>query len=36
MSEERRTNPRDDILTDLLNAHLEGETPLNMGEMLNI
>ncbi|MBM4257243.1 MAG: cytochrome P450 [Deltaproteobacteria bacterium] len=34
--EERRTNPRDDMLTDLLNARLEGETPLNMGEMLNI
>ena len=34
--EERRTHPRDDILTDLLNARLEGETPLNMGEMLNI
>ncbi len=38
--EERRTNPRDDILTDLLNAHigLEGEAarPLTMAEMLSI
>lgn len=34
--EERRAHPQDDILADLLNARLEGETPLNMGEMLNI
>jgi cytochrome P450 len=34
--EERRAHPRDDLLTDLLNARLEGETPLNMGEMLNM
>lgn len=38
--EERRANPRDDILTDLLNAHigLDGEEarPLDMAEMLSI
>jgi cytochrome P450 len=34
--EERRTAPRDDLLTDLLNARLEGTAPLNMSEMLNI
>jgi cytochrome P450 len=38
--EERRTHPRDDILTDLLNAHIGGEgeegRPLNMAEMLSI
>lgn len=34
--EERRTHPRDDLLTDLINARLAGETPLNMGEMLNM
>jgi cytochrome P450 len=36
MLEERRVHPRDDFLTDLLLARLEGETPLNMGEMLNM
>lgn len=34
--DERRAAPQDDILTDLINARLEGETPLSTGEMLNI
>jgi cytochrome P450 len=34
--EERRTEPRDDILTDLLNARLDGEKPLDTAEMLSI
>ena len=34
--EERRVAPRDDLLSDLLNARLEGTAPLNMAEMLNI
>ena len=32
----RRSLPQDDLLTDLINARLEGETPLETGEMLNI
>ncbi len=34
--DERRAAPQDDVLTDLINARLEGETPLNTAEMLNI
>lgn len=34
--EERRVAPRDDLLTDLLNARLEKTSPLNMAEMLSI
>jgi cytochrome P450 len=35
--EERRTAPQDDLLTDLINARIEGETPpVDTGEMLNI
>ena len=34
--EECRAAPRDDLLTDLLNARLEGAKPLDMAEMLNI
>ena len=34
--EERRVAPRDDLLTDLLNARLEGTKPLDTGEMLSI
>ena len=34
--EERRSAPRDDLLTDLLNARLEGTKPLDTGEMLSI
>jgi len=34
--EERRIAPRDDLLTDLLNARLEKTAPLSMGEMLSI
>lgn len=34
--EERRIAPRDDILTDLINARLEGVDPLSVAEMLNI
>lgn len=33
---EREKNPRDDMLTDLLNARLEGAAPLNRGEMLSM
>ena len=34
--EERRRAPRDDILTELLNARVKGEAPLDMPEMLSI
>jgi cytochrome P450 len=34
--EERRLEPRDDLLTDLVNARLAGVEPLNVPEMLNI
>jgi cytochrome P450 len=34
--EERRIGPRDDLLTDLVNARLAGVEPLNVPEMLNI
>jgi cytochrome P450 len=34
--DERRSSPRDDILTDLINARLDGENPLDMAEMLGI
>lgn len=34
--DERRAAPQDDLLTDLINARLEGETPLNTAEMLSI
>ena len=34
--EERRRNPREDLLTDLLNARVQGEAPLTMPEMLSI
>ena len=34
--EERRGAPRDDILTDLLNARIDGVAPLNVPEMLSI
>ncbi len=33
---DREKNPRDDMLTDLLNARIEGEKPLNRGEMLSM
>lgn len=34
--EERRQQPEDDILTDLINARIEGEKPLNDQELLSI
>jgi cytochrome P450 len=34
--EERRTHPRDDLLTAILNARSDGEAPLSMSEMLTI
>jgi len=34
--DERRTSPRDDILTDLINARIERTQPLNTAEMLSI
>jgi cytochrome P450 len=34
--DERRAAPRDDVLTDLINARLDGETPLDTAEMLSI
>lgn len=34
--EERRRHPQSDMLTDLLNARIKGEAPLNMAEMLSI
>lgn len=33
---ERRLEPRDDILSDLVNAQVAGERPLNEAELLNI
>ncbi len=33
---DREANPRDDMLTDLLNARMEGAAPLNRGEMLSM
>ena len=34
--EERKSAPRDDLTTDLLNARLEGARPLDFAEILNI
>jgi cytochrome P450 len=34
--EERRTAPRDDILSDIVHAEVEGERPLDVPEMLSI
>ncbi len=34
--DERRTNPREDVLTDLVNARVDDETPLNEAELLNV
>jgi cytochrome P450 len=34
--DERRAHPEDDLLTDLINSRLDGETPLNTAEMLSI
>jgi cytochrome P450 len=34
--EERRANPRDDILSNVVNARIEGERPLNTAECLSI
>jgi len=34
--EERKSAPRDDLTTDLLNARLDGTQPLNVAEMLSI
>ena len=34
--EERRRHPHNDVLTDLLNARIKGEEPLNSPEMLSI
>jgi cytochrome P450 len=34
--EDRRQHPRNDVLTDLLNARIKGEEPLNIAEMLSI
>jgi cytochrome P450 len=34
--EERRLNPRDDMLSDLLTARVDGERPLNTEELLSI
>lgn len=34
--DERRAEPQDDILTDLINARLDGEKPLDTAEMLSI
>jgi cytochrome P450 len=34
--EERKSAPRDDLTTDLLNARLDGTKPLDIAEMLNI
>lgn len=36
MIEDRRHAPRDDMLTDLVNARLEGEAPLTVPEMLSM
>ena len=34
--EERRTNPQDDIISDIVHAQFENERPLDMPEMLSI
>ena len=34
--DERRTHPRIDLLTDLVNARVDDETPLNEAELLNV
>lgn len=34
--DERRTHPREDVLTDLVNARVDDETPLNEAELLNV
>jgi cytochrome P450 len=34
--EERRREPRDDMLTDLVKARIEGQEPLSMAELLSI
>jgi len=34
--EERRARPRDDMLTDLVNARIEGHAPLSVPEMLSL
>src|SRR5208282_4535649 len=34
--EERQQHPRNDVLTDLLDARIKGEEPLNTAEMLSI
>ena len=34
--DERRTQPRKDVLTDLVNARVDDETPLNEAELLNV
>ncbi|MFN0144977.1 MAG: cytochrome P450 [Dehalococcoidia bacterium] len=34
--DERRAQPQDDLLSDLIAARLDGETPLNTAEMLSI
>jgi cytochrome P450 len=34
--DERRNEPRDDLLTDLVRAEMEGEHPLSKSELLNI
>ncbi len=34
--DERRAEPKDDFLTDLINARIDGEKPLNTPEMLSI
>ena len=34
--DERRTNPKQDMLTDLLNAWVDDERPLNSGELLSV
>ena len=36
MAEERRREPQDDMLTDLVNARLEGVSPLTMPELLSV
>lgn len=34
--EERRTDPHDDIISDIVHAKVDGERPLNVAEMLSI
>jgi len=34
--EERRANPQDDMITDLINAEIEGERPLDLPELLAV